>query len=485
LDLILAGETDVYHVDSPDLDEETRSYMEAYGCKSAMEIPLKIRGRVNAYAELWESRYRREFTADEIALCEAIAQQAAIALENARLYEQAQEELAYRKQAEEQLRHDVFHDALTNLPNRALFADRLERAILRNKRNVEDKFAVIFLDLDHFKVVNDSLGHQVGDELLVEIAHRLTQTIRDVDTVARLGGDEFAILIEDVSDTNALMCLGKRINQKLMAPFNLNGHEVITTASMGIVVCSDSYNQPEEYLRDADLAMYHAKSLGKARYEVFSSSLRQKAMTRLTMEVDLRQAIENQEFCLHYQPITSFGEGKVIGFEALLRWQHPRLGLIPPAKFIPLAEETGLIISIGYWVLREVCIQLKQWQLHYPSNPPLSVSVNFSGIELLQPDFRDKVENILLMTGCPGEWLSFEVTERAVINDAESVGSTLSQLKELGISVHMDDFGIGYSSLSYLRNLPMDVIKIDRTFIQMMDTETENPGLVRSIIYMA
>jgi diguanylate cyclase (GGDEF)-like protein/PAS domain S-box-containing protein len=485
LEVVRGGKPDTYHVDDPDLIETTRRHLEQYGGKSVLEIPLRMRGQFTAIAELWESGYRRDFTPDDIAICEAIAQQAAVALEHARLYEQAQKEIRLRRQMEKQLRHDAFHDALTRLPNRALFMDRLERAILRNKRNPGYRFAVLFLDLDRFKVINDSLGHQIGDSMLVEVSRRLEESMRDVDTVARLGGDEFVVLVEDIKSSQDAERFANRIQERLIVPLNLNGHEVISTASIGIVVNGTSYTQPDEYLRDADTAMYHAKAMGKARYEVFSSTLRKHAITRLTMEADLRRAVEKQEFRIHYQPITSLKTGKVNGMEALVRWQHPTLGLILPARFIDIAEETGLIVQIGEWVLKEACQQVREWQMNYPSDPPWSLSVNISSKQLSYTGFVKQVGEIMQETGLERGSLSLEITESVIVENTASVAFVLNQLKDLGVSVQMDDFGTGYSSLSYLRNFPMDVIKIDRSFIDKMDIEANKPGLVRSIISMA
>jgi diguanylate cyclase (GGDEF)-like protein/PAS domain S-box-containing protein len=485
LEFVRARKPDVYHIDDLDLEEVTRKHMEQYGCKSSLEIPVQVRGHYTVIAELRESRYRREFTQDEITICEAIAQQATVALEQAHLYDQAQTEIDRRKQMEERLRYDAFHDTLTDLPNRALFMDRLERAIFRSNRNEKNRFGVLFLDLDRFKIINDSLGLHMGDMLLVEIAQRLKENLREVDTISRLGGDEFVILAEDITSALDTEGLAERILKQVAEPVDLNGHEVIVTTSVGIVLSDADYTQPEEYLRDADTAMYHAKSNGKARYELFSSTRRQMALNRLSLESELRKAIERQEFCIHYQPITSLKTGAIKGIEALLRWQHPTLGLVSPGQFIPIAEETGLIIPIGTWVLVEACRQAREWQTRYPYDPPLNVSVNISGKQLTHTEFVNQVEWIVRTSGLEGVNLNLEVAESVIMDDLSFAAFILNQLKDLGVSVYMDDFGTGYSSLSSLMNFPMDMIKIDRSFINKMDSEENEPGLVRSIISMA
>ena len=385
----------------------------------------------------------------------------------------------------QKLQHQALHDDLTDLPNRTLIMDRLQHAIDRKQRNDEFDFAVIFLDLDRFKIINDSLGHNIGDLLLVEVAERLQQQMRSVDTVARLGGDEFVILLEDLKGDQAVEHVASRILNVLSQPITLAGHEITNTASLGVVHSSQRSHKPEDYLRDADIAMYHAKALGKSRYAVFSTSLRQHALFRLTIEQDLRKAIENHEFSLHYQPVTALDSGQITGFEALIRWNHPKQGQIAPGAFIPLAEETGLILLIGEWVLEEACKQIAEWHDRYPVYPPLSMNVNLSSRQLLQPELVNQIRHVLEINNLQGSSLNLEITEHTIIQDTHRVTGKLKDLKALGVSVQMDDFGTGYSSLGYLRNLPIDVIKIDRTFIDKMDPGQNKPGLVRSIIHMA
>ena len=396
-----------------------------------------------------------------------------------------QTDVTERKMTEKRLLHDALHDTLTGLPNRALFQDRLNHVVELAKRREDYLFAVIFLDLDRFKMINDSLGHLVGDQLLVAIAHRLKICLRTSDTIARLGGDEFAILLEDIQDTTDATEVADRVQRDLTLPFNLDGQEVFTTTSIGIAFSSTGYDRPEDLLRDADTAMYRAKAAGKARYEVFDKTMHTRAVALLQMENDLRRAIDRQEFQLHYQPIVCLGTGSVTGFEALLRWQHPDCGLISPLEFIPVAEETGLIIPIGTWVLREACRQMQIWQQQSPRNPPLTISVNLSGKQFSQPDLIEQITDILQESGLAPQSLKLEITESALLEDPDTAASMLQQLQTLGIWLSVDDFGTGYSSLSYLHRLPINTLKIDRSFINSVDADVEKLELVRTIIVLA
>jgi diguanylate cyclase (GGDEF)-like protein/PAS domain S-box-containing protein len=388
-----------------------------------------------------------------------------------------------RKQAEERLLHDAFHDALTSLPNRALLMDHLKLALARSQRNEKAMFAVIYLDLDRFKVINDSLGHMIGDQLLVGIARRLENSLRPGDTIARLGGDEFTILLEDIQDANYVIQIAERIQDELSAPFSLSGREVFTTVSIGIAISTKEYQQTEDILRDADTAMYRAKSLGKARYEIFDKGMHDQATKLLQVETDLRRAIEREEFFVFYQPIISFETGELRGFEALLRWRHPQRGFISPSDFIPVAEETGMIVPIGEYVLREACHQMQSWHLTLPSDPPLFISVNLSVKQFSQPDLVEKVVSILKETKLDPKTLKLEITESAVMENVEDATDLLTRLRALGLQISMDDFGTGYSSLSHLRRFPIDTLKIDRSFVTQM-TE-DNAEIVRTIIGLA
>lgn len=397
----------------------------------------------------------------------------------------SQTDITARKVGEEQLRYNALHDGLTGLANRTLFMERLEHAIALAKRHENYDFAVVFLDLDRFKVINDSLGHMVGDQLLVTIAHRLKGCLRSSDTCARLGGDEFAILLEYPQGSSEAIRVVERMQQMLKTPFNLNGQEVFANASIGLILSAMNYNQPEDLIRDADTAMYRAKALGRGRYEVFTQEMHEHAVSLLQLEMDLRKAIEHQEFVVFYQPVIELRTGKVTGFEALVRWQHPERGLISPAEFIPVAEETGLILSIGRWVLYESCRQMKQWQQQQPTNPPLTISVNISRKQFSQPDLIQQIETILNETGLDPQCLKLEITESAIMEDAGSATNLMQQIKTLGVQLVMDDFGTGYSSLSHLHLFPIDTLKIDPSFVHKADTDLEKVEIIRTVISLA
>ncbi len=385
----------------------------------------------------------------------------------------------------EKLLHNVSHDSLTGLPNRSLFIDRLERCISYSRRKKEYLFAVLFIDIDRFKIVNDSLGHSVGDLLLIETSKRLLTCLRPEDTIARLGGDEFAILLEEIVDTNDAIRVSRRIQKELKTPFSLNSHDVFTSASIGIAIGSSAHEQPEELLRDADLAMYKAKTQGRARHEVFDSGMHTHAIEILQLETDLRRAVERQEFLIHYQPIISLYTGKIIGFEALIRWMHPLRGFVPSDKFIPIAEETGLIIPIGHWVLKEACTQIKIWQNQFPFEKPLTISVNISGKQFSHPHLIEQIYQIIKETELEANNLKLEITESTIMENAETARSMLFQLRDLNIQLQIDDFGTGYSSLSYLHRFPVNTLKIDRSFVSRIGSNDENLEIVKTIILLA
>jgi diguanylate cyclase (GGDEF)-like protein len=394
-------------------------------------------------------------------------------------------DLSVKRETQEHLLYNTLHDPLTGLPNRSLFTERLRHAMRRAMRHPEDLFAVLFLDLDRFKDVNDNLGHFAGDELLRAVARRLEACIRPEDTVARLSGDEFAILLESITDTSDPGRVAERIEEALSFPINIGGAEVTTSASMGIVTSSMSHDQPEQLLRSADMAMYRAKAAGRARYEMFDRSMHADALERLQLETDLRRAVELNEFVLHYQPVVSLRTGTVTGFEALVRWEHPHRGLIQPADFIPVAEETGLIVPIGRWVLEEALRQITEWQSLHPREEPLSIAVNLSVRQFSQPDLIDQVSHALNATGADASSLRLEITEAAIIDKGQAAIVILRRIRELGVQVYLDDFGTGYSSLSYLHGLPIDALKIDRAFVGSMDVDDQNLRLVRTILTLA
>jgi diguanylate cyclase (GGDEF)-like protein/PAS domain S-box-containing protein len=390
-----------------------------------------------------------------------------------------------RKQVEEQLLHDAFHDGLTGLANRPLFMERLQRAIALGKRRKDYLFSVLFLDLDRFKVINDSLGHTVGDQLLVAISRRLEACLRPGDIIARLGGDEFAILLENLQDGRGAIKIAERLQKALVHPFDLDGTEVFASVSIGIANNTIHYDHPQDLLRDADTAMYHAKFLGKSRYQIFDTSMHTRAVALLQLETDLRRAIERQEFRLHYQPIVSLRTHKIVGFEALIRWHHPERGLISPIEFIPIAEETGLIIPIDLWVLREACHQMRRWQIQIPQAAAFSISVNISGKQFSQADLIGQVKNILQETGLDARQIKLEITESVLVANAEAAIDMLQQLQALGIQLSMDDFGTGYSSLSYLHHFPIDTLKIDRSFTKSIGTNPKKLGIIKTVVALA
>jgi diguanylate cyclase (GGDEF)-like protein/PAS domain S-box-containing protein len=388
------------------------------------------------------------------------------------------------KRAESQLLKDALHDTLTNLPNRALFTDRLVQSLTRSSRQSNHLFAVMFLDFDRFKLINDSLGHSFGDHILIEIGQRLKDCVRDVDTVARLGGDEFAILLDDLDSEKTAEEVARRINHSLGQPFVLSGREIVSNASIGIAFSSLGYSHPEEMIRDADIAMYQAKSEGRARHVVFEQGMHVRAVSQLELETNLRQAIEKDQFTLAYQPVVDITTEKLIGFEALIRWIHPENGFTPPGDFIPIAEETKLIIPIGRWVIWEACRQLKGWQTKFP-NLNITVSVNISPEQFKDNKLIDEIREILDESKLDGKFLKVEITESAIMENPFEVTNRLIQLREMGIQLHVDDFGTGYSSLSQLHRFPIDALKIDRSFVISMSESQENMEIVRTIIALA
>jgi PAS domain S-box-containing protein len=411
-------------------------------------------------------------------------------------------DITERKRAEETLAHNALHDALTNLPNRTLFLDRVRHALILSQRHTTYKFAVLFIDLDEFKIFNDSLGHAAGDALLIQIARRLNVSIRGIDTIsrsgliqststvaseeilARMGGDEFTVLLEEIRDCGDAIRVAERIQERLSIPFIVEGQEVVTTASIGIAFCATSYSNSEELVRDAEIAMYRAKREGKARCQVFDSAMHAFAVKRLRLETDLRRALELGEFRVHYQPIVSLQSGKIVGFEALSRWERPE-GLLSPAHFIQIADETGIILPMNRLLLREACQQLRAWQSQFPCDPPLTISVNITPKEFAQPDFAAQMGTILGEVGIDPSSVDVEITETIAMADPQRSNLVLSELKTLGVHLSIDDFGTGYSSLSRLQGFPVDALKIDRTFISKMDTDSETNEIVRIIIMLA
>jgi diguanylate cyclase (GGDEF)-like protein/PAS domain S-box-containing protein len=404
-------------------------------------------------------------------------------------------DITERKQVEDELRRGAFFDSLTGLANRALFIDRLERCFARAQRQNNYYFSVLFLDLDRFKVVNDSLGHQMGDRLLAAVAARLHTCLRSSDTagilaetphtVARIGGDEFTVLLDDIKVPDDAVLVAERIRKALRRPFEVDGQEVYTAVSIGIATYDGTTTTATEMLRDADTALYRAKAAGRGRYEIFDHAMHTQAVDRMELDRDLRRAIERKQFVVHYQPIVQLTTGRVKGFEALVRWNHPERGMIMPADFILVAEELGLLVPIGWFVLQEACGQIKQWQNDFPSDPPLTMAVNMASLQIRQLDLVPHVLAILKETGVSPSSLEIEITESTLLQNDDHTLRVLNQLKKAGISLHMDDFGTGYSSLSYLSHFPIDVVKIDRSFISSLQDKGKQDELVDAILTMA
>jgi diguanylate cyclase (GGDEF)-like protein/PAS domain S-box-containing protein len=390
------------------------------------------------------------------------------------------------KEAERQISHQAFHDNLTNLPNRSLFMEHLNMAIKRSKRRDDYNFAVLYLDIDRFKLVNDSLGHNVGDNLLVAFAERIQKSLRESDTLARLGGDEFVILLEDIEQKNYANLVAERLQQELKRPFMVNGKEVFAPSSFGVVKDTKDYDLPEDIIRDADSAMYHAKEKGRSQYKVFDKKLHEKALHLLQRETDLRKAIHKKEFETHYQPIVSLKTRSVVGFEALIRWNHPQLGLIYPGSFISIAEETGLIIPITRLIVEEACRDLKIWQERIKDIQKLTMNVNISSRHFLQPGLLNDLKEALNKIDLPPDHLKLEITETALMEDVEETVRLVHRMRDYGLQIVIDDFGTGYSSLSYLQRLPIDTLKVDRSFVsRIQNTPDGNRNIVEAIISLA
>lgn len=383
-----------------------------------------------------------------------------------------------------ELSRQAFHDSLTNLPNRALFLERLDR-VLSDIGTQESSVAVLFLDLDGFKVINDSLGHKAGDQLLIAVSKRLQNCLRTEDIVARLGGDEFTILLQNLCHQKDGIIVAERIIEQLQTPFYLGGREIFISSSIGIALNTTGYERSDDLMRNADAAMYEAKKRGKSRYTIFNPDMDSRAFERLQLSTDLRRAIERQEFRLYYQPVVQLESGKIIEVEALVRWQHPRIGLISPVKFVPLAEETGLILPIGEWVLRTACEQAQIWHLQHPTDPPLVVGVNLSPKQFQQPQLVDTIACILAETGLNPHHLKLEITESMMMEQGDATIATLYRLKNLGIRLAIDDFGTGFSALSYLKRFPVDTLKIDGSFIKGLGHNREDTAIVHAVIAFA
>lgn len=401
-------------------------------------------------------------------------------------YAALQNEIEERKRAEARLLYDAFHDALTGLPNRALFLDRLQHVIETGRRDPLERYAVLFLDLDRFKVVNDTLGHLVGDHLLVAVGERVADCLRPGDTLARLGGDEFGILLERIADPQDGMQVAERIQKALAKVVEVDGHELFVSASIGIALRSERYARPEQVLRDADIAMYQAKTKGKACSEMFDAEMHGTVVDRLQLEADLRQAVEHgEEFLLHYQPIVALRTGKLIGLEALVRWDKPGRGLLAAADFIALAEESGAVIPMGDWAIRAACTQLRTWQERVAALAGVTLSVNITGRQFRRQEFVETLRRLVLEAGVDPRFVAVEVTEGVIMDDVGASAAKLSRLRDMGIQIHVDDFGTGYSSLSYLHRFPITAVKIDRSFVSGLPGHPESEEVIKAIVSIA
>ncbi|WP_462323885.1 EAL domain-containing protein [Desulfoplanes sp.] len=394
-------------------------------------------------------------------------------------------DISERKSYEAELTRQALHDTLTQLPNRALFMERLDYFLMRCHRDPSKGTAVFMVDLDRFKLVNDSLGHLTGDALLVRVARRLENCLRPLDTVARLGGDEFGVILDTYDDKQDVVRIAKRIIGEIAKPIVIGSNRVYSGASVGIVFVNGAYGRSDDILRDADIAMYRAKSLGRGRLKVFSKNMHENAVETMSLENDIRQGIANDEFFVAYQPIISLESGGITGVEALARWDHPLKGSIPPARFIPLAEESGLIVSLGKTILNRACEDMVRWRKLSPQSAPLLLSVNMSPKQFVQPDLVDSVTYILAKTGLPPEYLKLEITESVIMDNAKEVVTKLELFRKMGIKFSIDDFGTGYSSMGYLQKFPVDQLKIDLSFVRDMHMNNDNQEIVRAIIRLA
>jgi len=459
--------------------------------KALHSIDMVLFAVVIGFASLLFMTYRRYV--DDVKQTAAKAEQAE--RERAEQAEKHVEELQHHiaeqektsealRESRERFRHAAYHDTLTDLPNRNKFIETLQFQIEKAKHNPQYRFAVLFLDLNRFKTINESLGHSVGDQLILHVAHRLMNLVGKKDLVARFSGDEFAIILSKINGAEDAAQFAELIKQKISSPFTIEGRQIFTSVSIGIAFGNALYKQAEDVLRDADIAMYHAKE-SKHTYEIFNPTMHARAVTLLQLETDLRHAIERDELIVYYQPIIDLKNMQLRGFEALMRWSHPQRGIVPPNEFIPVSEETGLIIPMTLWILRESCEQLVKWQQRNPLNGLLMISVNLSGKHFARPDLVQQVKHILDDTKINPKCVKLELTESAVMDNAENAIEMLKQLRALGVQLSIDDFGTGYSSLSYLHRFPIDMLKVDRSFVSTMEEGTENGEIVRTIISLA
>lgn len=479
----------VHVVNNVETMEATSCYRELlqyYQVKANLVVPITVDGRLWGLLICHQCAQPREWHETEMGLLKQISTQLGIAILQAELYQKAQKELQERKMVEAQLLYQARHDPLTHLPNRWLFEEHLRHTLKLAAHQPGYQYAVLCLDLDHFKTVNDSLGHPVGDLYLQEVSQRLRRCLSPQDVVARLGGDEFGVLLSDLRDVNHAQVIAGQLRDCLAGPFHIDHYTLHGSVSIGLVMGSSSYTHTEELLRDADTAMYHAKAKGRNRIEIFDQQMLQQVRERLRLQLELHQAIEQGDFQLHYQPIVNLRTQALVGFEALIRWQKEGT-ILSPNEFIPIAEETGLIFEISHWVLNASCEQWRDWQNRYPKMVAagLTLSINLSGSHFSLPTLVTEIEQALQSHHLCGQSLKLEITESAIMNHLDSAREVLLCLKSMGIRIAIDDFGTGYSSLSYLRSLPLDCIKIDRSFISRMDSSREDFEVVHTILLLA
>jgi diguanylate cyclase (GGDEF)-like protein/PAS domain S-box-containing protein len=465
-----------------EIADQIREWFERVDQRDRVRFDEALNQHLEGYSGSFESEYRMVTKGGEIRWVASRGVAIRDEFGNPLRMAGSMTDITRRKETEARLLHEAMHDSLTGLPNRVLFVDRLTLALRRFRRDPEKLFAVLFFDLDRFKHVNDSLGHAAGDELLSQVAGRILGCLRPGDTLARLGGDEFAIVLNDIAGATDAIYVVERVQDALKVEFEIDSHTLYTSASIGITVSSELYRAADEMLRDADIAMYRAKSAGQATYAVFDTYMHDQAMFQHRMETDLRRALERGEFEIHYQPIITLSNGRIQGFEALLRWHHPNRGLVMPDEFIGIVEDTSLVVPIAWWVLERACNQLAVWQRLFPVDPPLTMSINVSGKLFLTDDMAKRVAAMLEDCGVSPTTVRLEITERVVMDHGDLVLTALADLRELGVELDIDDFGTGYSSLSYLQRFHYDTLKIDRSFVQTMSEKIDSNAIVEAII---
>lgn len=461
-----------------------RKLLEGLNIRAQIVVPIIQNGELWGMFSVIEGRNPRHWLVEEVRLLRELSVQLAIAIQQAEAYQQAKEELAARRRAEDRIIYNALHDSLTGLPNRNFIVNELTDYLACFQVSELQQYSVLLLDLDRFKIVNDSLGHHAGDELLKIVATMLKASLREEDLAARIGGDEFIVLLRNV-DAEVVLKILKRILAAFKSPISLQGREIFVTTSIGVVLTGKQYDSPTALLRDVDIAMYQAKSQGRNGYAIFDEAMYAQALRRLNLERELRQALDQQEFVLHYQPIIALDKQQLAGFEALVRWQHPKLGFISPGEFIPIAEETGLITELTTWVLETACRQLSQWQNKFTNLSNLKMSVNLSVQDLLKKNLPDEIQAVLTRTGLPNRCLTLEVTENLLIENIEVTIAILDRLTDQGIYISIDDFGTGYSSLQYLSYLPCNNLKIDRSFVSGLEAGDRNNQLVKIIVALS